>query len=300
MNGTDARMVDARFRRRRRRDTMLGMNAPEDVYTHGHAESVLRSHRWRTAENSAGYLLPHLRGDARILDVGCGPGTITIDLARTVTAGSVLGLDRSEDVIGEARAAAREAGVANVEFGVGDVYALDHGAGTFDVVHAHQVLQHLSDPVAALREMARVCSPDGLVAVRDSDYSAFTWWPAVPELDDWLELYLEVARGNDAEPDAGRRLKGWARAAGLEVVSSTAGVWCFSSPEDVAWWGGMWADRIVGSSMAEQALARGLASAEDLQRLSTGWQRWSGSQDAWFVLLHGELLCSPAPRPDPL
>ena len=273
---------------------MGGMSAPQDVYTHGHAESVLRSHRWRTAENSAGYLLPRLRDDAHILDVGCGPGTITIDLARVAARGSVLGLDRSDAVIDEARTAARQAGVETVEFGVGDVYALDHEAGSFDVVHAHQVLQHLSDPVAALREMARVCRPDGLIAVRDSDYSAFTWWPAVPELDDWLDLYREVARGNDAEPDAGRRLKSWARAAGLEVVSSTAGVWCFSSPDDVAWWGGMWADRIVSSDMADQAVERGLASTEDLERLAAGWRQWVGSTDAWFVILHGELLCSPA------
>ena len=160
-------------------------------------------------------------------------------------------------------------------------------------MHAHQVLQHLSDPVAALREMGRVCKPDGLVAVRDSDYSAFTWWPAVPELDEWLDLYRAVARGNDAEPDAGRRLKSWALAAGLDVVSSTAGVWCFSSPEDVAWWGGMWADRIVSSGMAEQAVERGLASTEDLERLSRGGGG-GPDPDAWFVLLHGELLCAPA------
>lgn len=275
------------------------MSAPEDVYTHGHAESVLRSHRWRTAENSAGYLLPRLDSEARILDVGCGPGTITIDLARIASAGSVVGLDRSDAVIGEARAAARQAGVANVEFRVGDVYALDEGPASFDVVHAHQLLQHLSDPVAALREMGRVCRPDGLVAVRDSDYSAFTWWPALPELDQWLEVYRKVAHGNGAEPDAGRRLKSWALAAGLDVVSSTAGVWCFSSPEDVAWWGETWAERVVNSSMANQARERGLASDKDLGRLSQGWRRWASSPEAWFVVVHGELLCSPAGRPAP-
>ena len=269
------------------------MSAPKDVYTHGHAESVLRSHRWRTAENSAGYLLPRLHESDRILDVGCGPGTITLDLARLAKAGSVVGLDRSEAVIGEARTTAQQAAVPNMELAVGDVYALDYEAGTFDVVHAHQVLQHLSDPVAALREMGRVCKPGGLVAVRDSDYSAFTWWPAVPELDEWLDLYREVARGNDAEPDAGRRLKSWAQAADLDVVSSTAGVWCFSTPEDVAWWGGMWAERVVVSGMADQAQERGLATGGDLERLAQGWRSWAASTDAWFVVLHGELLCSP-------
>ena len=273
---------------------MVDMSPPEDVYTHGHTDAVLRSHRWRTAENSAGHLLPRLREDARILDVGCGPGTITADLARRVPAGSVVGLDRSPEVIEEAGATARRAGVTNVELAVGDVYALDHPNDSFDVVHAHQVLQHLSDPVAALREMGRVCRPDGIVAVRDSDYSAFTWWPVVPELDEWLDVYRTVARGNDAEPDAGRRLKSWALAAGLDVVTATAGTWCFSEPEDVAWWGDLWAERIVGSRLAEQARERGLAGSEDLARIAQGWRRWAGQADAWFVVLHGELICSPA------
>lgn len=269
------------------------MGTPKDVYTHGHAESVLRSHRWRNAENSAGYLLPLIHAEARILDVGCGPGTITCDLARLADKGSAVGLDRSEAVVGQARVAAEQANVSNVEFAVGDVYALEYEAGAFDVVHAHQVLQHLSDPVAALREMGRVCTPDGVVAVRDSDYSGFAWWPDVPELDEWLDLYRAVARGNGAEPDAGRRLKGWALEAGLDVRSSAAGVWCFSAPDDVAWWGGMWAERVVSSGMADQATERGLASAEDLRRLAQGWRRWAASADAWFAVLHGELLCSP-------
>ncbi len=275
-----------------RDETIVAVAAPEDVYTHGHADSVLRSHRWRTAENSAGYLLPRIRETSRILDVGCGPGTITVDLARVATQGSAVGLDRSESVISEARKTAGQANVTNVDLRVGDVYDLDFEAGSFDVVHAHQVLQHLSDPVAALREMRRVCTPEGLVAVRDSDYSGFTWRPALPELDEWLTLYKKVARANGAEPDAGRRLKGWALAAELDIVSSTAGVWCFSTPAEVSWWGGMWAERIVDSSMAEQAIERGLASADDLARLAQGWRRWAGSAEAWLLIPHGELLCT--------
>src|SRR6059058_4300608 len=102
-------------------------------YLHGHHESVLRSHRWRTAENSAAYLLPRLRSGQRLLDVGCGPGTITVDLASRVAPGAVLGIDPSEEVVARAQAnapdvAARgEGGRAEgieVRFAVGDVYAL--------------------------------------------------------------------------------------------------------------------------------------------------------------------------------
>ena len=103
-------------------------------------------------------------------------------------------------------------------FAVDDVYALDADDETFDVVHAHQVLQHLSDPVAALVEMRRVLVPGGLLAVRDSDYAAFVWAPEDPLLDRWLALYHEVVRANGAEADAGRFLKGWVLAAGFADV----------------------------------------------------------------------------------
>ena len=101
------------------------------------------------------------------------------------------------------RATIAERGLGNVEFSVQDVQHLTFEDSSFDVVHAHQVLQHVADPVAALREMRRVTRPGGLVAVRDSDYRAFTWFPQLPELDEWMDLYQRVARGNGGEPDAG-------------------------------------------------------------------------------------------------
>jgi SAM-dependent methyltransferase len=262
----------------------------EDTYTHGHAESVLRSHRRRTAENSAGYLLPHLRSGQRVLDVGCGPGTITIDLARRVAPGRVIGIDRADQALAAARSAAAEAGVDTVSFEIGDVYALDLPDGSVDVVHAHQVLQHLTDPAAALREMARVCRPGGVIAARDADYAAFTWWPEDPRLDAWLALYRACARDNNAEPDAGRRLLAWAHAAGLADTAASAGVWCYATPADRAWWGGMWADRIVQSALADQAVSSGRATVGDLQDISRAWHDWAAADDGWFLVPHGEIL----------
>ncbi|TFV53794.1 methyltransferase domain-containing protein [Blastococcus sp. TF02A_35] len=260
-----------------------------DTYTHGHAEPVLQSHRWRTAENSASYLLPSLRPGLDLLDVGCGPGTITVDLAARVAPGRVLGLDLSPDPLDEARTAAARAGV-EVGFRVGDVYALDLPDGSFDVVHAHQVLQHLTDPVAALREMARVCRPGGVLAVRDVDYAATTWFPPDRGLDRWLELYGQVARRNDAEPDAGRRLLAWAHAAGLRDVTATTSSWCFATPAERQWWGNSWAGRATSSSFAEQAVAYGLATPAELEEVAGAWRRWRDADDGWLGMLHGELL----------
>jgi len=207
--------------------------------------------------------------------------------------GTVTALERTEDALDLARGEAGRRGTTNVDFVVGNVQALDLPDASFDVVHAHQVLQHVDDPVLALREMRRVCRPGGIVAARDSDYAGFTWYPAVPELDRWLEVYSAVARSNSAEPDAGRRLLAWARAAGLTDVVASSATWCYASPMDRAWWGGLWADRIVDSDLARQAVDRGLATTAELSALADGWRRWAAHDDGWFSVLHGELLAHP-------
>ncbi|MDX3398292.1 MULTISPECIES: methyltransferase domain-containing protein [Streptomyces] len=261
------------------------------VYTHGHHESVLRSHTWRTAENSAAYLLGSLRPHMRILDIGCGPGTITADLAERVPDGHVTGVDRSPEIVERARATAAARGLENTGFAVADVHALDYPDDTFCVVHAHQVLQHVGDPVRALREMRRVARPGGFIAVRDSDYGAMTWYPASSGMDDWLDLYHRVARANGGEPDAGRRLKAWALEAGFTDITATSATWTFTTPEEREWWSGLWADRTLASAYAERATEGGHATPERLRAVSAAWRDWGKHPESWFSVLHGEILC---------
>ncbi|MGW8884979.1 methyltransferase domain-containing protein [Streptomyces sp. NPDC055749] len=267
------------------------MSKETAVYTHGHHESVLRSHRWRTAVNSAGYLIGELRPGMAVLDVGCGPGTITADLAALVAPGRVTAVDITDDILGQAAEVAAERGLENVEFATADVHALDFPDDSFDVVHAHQVLQHVGDPVRALSEMRRVCRPGGVVAARDSDYAAMTWFPEVAGLPEWLELYRRVARANGGEPDAGRRLLSWARQAGFTDITPTAAAWCFGTPESRAWWSGLWADRTTASVYAKLAVDGGHASAEQLDAIAAAWRGWGEQGDAWFMVPHGEMLC---------
>ncbi|MER7754590.1 methyltransferase domain-containing protein [Kitasatospora sp. NPDC097643] len=268
------------------------MTGPQPVvYTHGHQEAVLRSHRSRTAANSAGYLLSELRPGQALLDVGCGPGTITADLAGLVgPGGRVVAVDSSAEVLEQAAAYVAERGLSNVVFEVADVHQLKYRDGEFDVVHAHQVLQHVADPVAALREMRRVTAPGGVVAARDVDFASMTWYPEVPALERWLELYRGIARANGGEPDAGRRLLSWARAAGFTEVTAGAGTWTYATPEQRAWWAGMWADRMTGTGIARTAVERGFADAAELDRVAAGWREWSAAGDGWFSMLHGEIL----------
>ncbi|KAF8838655.1 methyltransferase-UbiE family [Paxillus ammoniavirescens] len=265
------------------------------TYSHGHHESVLRSHSWRTAQNSAGYLLRYLKPTMHILDIGCGPGTITADFARLVPQGNVTGIDYgASGVLDNARKYAADLGITNIHFQNGDICNLeDIPDNTYDVVHCHQVLQHVGDPVQGLREMKRVAKPGGLVAVREADSKAFAWFPESDTMDDFMELYQKVARMNHTEPDAGRRLVSWALAAGFKRgdIDATAGTWCYSTPEERVWWSDMWADRTVHSTFATQAVDKGLATEQKLERLAQHWREWGKKEDAWYALLHGEIVC---------
>jgi SAM-dependent methyltransferase len=228
----------------------------------------------------------------KLLDVGCGPGTITADLAALLPQGHVIGLEYAPEVLKQARETADKNGVTNVEFAVGDVHALKYADGTFDIVHAHQVLQHVGDPVQALREMKRVTKSGGIVAVRDSDFGGFIWYPEVPGMDEYFDLYRLVARSNGGEPCAGRRLHAWAREAGFDTaqITATAGTWCYYTPEERFWWSELWADRTVGSAFATSAIEKGHATKEDLEMHASTWRKWGEKEDGWFTLIHGEII----------
>ena len=266
------------------------MGTPSDRYTHGHHESVLRSHQWRTATNSAAYLLDELRPGLTLLDVGCGPGTITADLAALVAPGPVTGIDLADSVIEIARRETSDHDLSNLTFATDDVYRLSFDDESFDVVHAHQVLQHLSDPVAALVQMRRVLHHGGLLAVRDADYGGFTWYPKSEALDRWMDIYHQVTRINRAQADGGRHLVAWVRAAGFEDLEVTSSNWTYHRPEERRWWGTLWADRVLQSSFAQQCRESGLASQDELEAISRAFLEWAADDDGVFIVPSVEVL----------
>ena len=259
-------------------------------YTHGHSAAVLSAHSRRGAADSAAYLLAHLRAGMDLLDVGCGPASITADLTERVAPGRVVALDAADGALEAARATLRERGLSEqVEVTSGDVMALPFEDASFDVVHAHQVLQHLADPVGALAEMRRVTRPGGIVAVRDAVYSAMTWFPEPAGMEQWRSVYMATARANGGEPNAGSRLLSWARAAGFADASASASTWCYATPADRAWQSQTWAQRCL-TSFGPRAVELGLADRADLETMAQAWRQWGDSEDAWFVVVHGEVL----------
>lgn len=267
-------------------------------YLHGHHASVLRSHSWRTVENSCPHLLPYLNNPSlKILDVGCGPGTITTDLASRVPQGFVVGIDPSAEVIQKARDHADKQGVTNVRFEVGDIFSWEKldgiGASSFDIVHAHQVLQHLQDPLGAMVELKKLTKPDGIVAVRDVDYSAMNWYPESDGLQKWKELYLAVAKSLKFDPNIGKRLHAVAMQAGYKRsdVEASVAAWTFSTPEEREFWCGLWADRTVKSDYKDRVLNSGLGTEADLESIAKTWRDMEKEEYGWFAVIHGQVIC---------
>ncbi|KIJ12927.1 hypothetical protein PAXINDRAFT_14289 [Paxillus involutus ATCC 200175] len=248
------------------------------IYSYGHPEYVIRSLSWRTAQNSATYLLPYLKPTMHILDIGCGPGTITADFARLVPQGRVTGIDYSTSgILEHARKHAAEQGITNIHFQNGDICNLeDVPDDTYDVVHCHQ---------GGETWQARRCSGGRL----KGDHVV----PETEAMDEFMELYRRVSRTNHTEPDAGRRLVSWALAAGFERghIDATAGTWCYSTPEERAWWCGISADRTVHSTFATQAVERGLATEKTLERPAQHRREWGEKEGGWLAILHGEIVC---------
>jgi len=271
------------------------LRARADVYTHGHHRSVVEQHAKRTVESCAAFLTASgalAGGTARLLDVGCGPGSITVGFAPLC--GQVVGIDASEAVLETARETALQKvpDANNLSFQKASVYELPFEDDSFDVAYAHQVLQHLADPVAAAREMKRVVRPGGCIAVRDADYSSMLTYPDLPTIQEWRRIYRATCVRNGAQPDAGRYLLPWLMEAGFtrDQVQLSMAVTPYLTAEQVADWGQAWTKRALESDFAKQAVEYGIATWPELEAISQGWDSWSRTADAVFYYVNGEAI----------
>jgi SAM-dependent methyltransferase len=263
-------------------------------YIHGHSAAVLKAHGRRTAGRDAAYLLPHLQPHFSILDIGCGPGTISADLASLVPDGQVTCLEVSETALAAARRTFADRAITNVAFASGDVTArLPFPDEAFDVVHAHMVLIHLADPITALREMRRVLRPGGVLASKDAIMSSLVWYPSDPRLGTWQHGITGTIAPTGADPDMGSRLKAAALEAGFpeESLRSVASCWSFTTREDVEFWGESCAARLEeGSELRGKIVAGRYATDEEVDGFVAASREWTTKPGAWFASLNGELL----------
>jgi len=208
------------------------MITQETSYTIGHQECALAYMRFRTAERSCGFFRDAVRPDSRILDCGCGPGTITIGLAQWAPDGETIGIDLGAEQLEGARALARRLGVRNVSFRQGNIFELPFPDETFDVVFSQTVLFHVPHPEKALAEIKRVLRPGGLVALRDGINASIFVSPDDPLVRDLSRVVRLGALRSGGNPDVGLELGTLLDAAGFDDVFYTLGIEQPERPEE--------------------------------------------------------------------
>lgn len=178
----------------------------------------------------------------RVLDVGCGPGDVSIAAAHLVgPAGSVTGVDAQASILDLAALRAAEAGLSNVTFRHAAVEELD-APRPFDAVIGRLILMHLPDPVASLRRLVGLVRPGGLVSFQDFEVSGARSAPAVPLFERVRDVIVQAFRGAGATTETGTALPGIFHAAGLPMPALTMGA-CLgplSDPDIMGFVMGVW------------------------------------------------------------
>jgi SAM-dependent methyltransferase len=230
----------------------------------------------------ADFLVPHLHDGFHVLDVGCGPGSISLGLAADVPGVRIVGID-PEDEFDAARDYAGGHGIDNVEFRAGDVYRLEFPDDHFDACLCHSMLETLDRPLDGLLEIKRVLGPGGVLGVACVEYGGLIL--AGPDVEVLRRFYALRERlwllDGHADPYRGRELRGLLERAGYESVVATSKYHCYGTAEEVRSFGTDRADDCGDTWYRQDAIAHGLATGGDIDEMRRAWLEWSTSRDAY-------------------
>jgi 2-polyprenyl-3-methyl-5-hydroxy-6-metoxy-1,4-benzoquinol methylase len=271
---------------------MPDQTAAESSYTMGYSEEFRQLLNRRGLETHGTHLLPHLKPGLRVLDFGCGPGTISVGLARAVEPGEVHGIDMEASQIDLARSAAEAGGHRNAIFHVGDVTNLPFDDDSFDIAHCHTVLTHVPNTSAALGEVKRVLKPGGIISSREIIIASSFAEPTLDTLRSGWTVFANLIAANGGHPQMGRDLKKTFIDAGFTNVQAAASFDVFSTPEDVAFFHAFTRDWFLSPAVIAAATTYGLATHEQFDGWRESLDQWQANAGAVGAIAFGEATAS--------
>lgn len=276
------------------RNTSHGEDAnigQEETYGVGYNSDVTDFFGARRANTHTAFFLPYLRAGMNLLDCGCGPGSITTDLAEIVYPGRVVGIDMESSQIEIARNHAMKRNVSNVEFEMANVYEIPFAEESFDAVLMHGLAEHLNDPPRAFAQAYSVLKSGGIVATRDADWGGFLMAPSDPTLEQFFQLYQKVMRHGGGDPHFGRRQKLVLKEAGFEDIRVSASYDCWSqTPEATREIAEMFASMCLDSTTVEEAVRLNYANSSTFEKMSAAFKKWGEHPAAFMAEAWGEAI----------
>ncbi len=260
----------------------------ESKYTFGYDRRVVDYLRFR-AKRCADFIIPHLRPGMRLLDCGCGPGAITMELAKAVAPGEVIGIDLEVSQIDIARRHPEELGMTNLKFEVANLLKLPYQEESFDAVFAHAVLVHLASPAAALEEIYRVLRSGGLIAVRDPIMDKAIFSPEDPLFIESFELIQRAIKHYGGDGSIGRRLGPLLREAGFERIQPSVS---WEQPLSLDEWPQFysgWA-QVSSGTVGKIIIEQGWADKERLNQIIFAWKKFGEDKTGFVASGWGEAV----------
>ncbi len=253
---------------------MPDVDPNEPSYIMGYSGEFQQLLRRRNAHSNAAHLLPHLKPGIRVLDFGCGPGSITLGLATAVDPGEVHGVDKEQSQVEFARAAAQAGGHANAFFHVADVTALPFDDDFFDAAHCHALLMHLPDTSKVLSEVKRVLKPGGIIASREMFVSSSFFAPLDESMDEAWNVFSKLLAANGGHPELGAQLRTVFQEEGFSNVQVGASFDFFGNEDEVNFIHAFVLDWFYAPNVTEAAIEAGLATQQQ-------FDHWRKQLDLW-------------------
>ncbi|MDA1257616.1 MAG: methyltransferase domain-containing protein [Chloroflexi bacterium] len=251
---------------------------------HGQAEET-RRFRQRNVEVEAAFFLPLLSRGMTLLDIGCGPGSITLGLAGRVSPGRVIGVDIDPVRIESASIAADDSGAGNVSFQIADAVNLPFDDAHFDAVFANGLVEHLPDQRAGLAELKRVLKPCGVIGVRSPDWGVALLEPDSETMRASINLRNRWQHHSGGHPETGRRLRRLLIETGFADVSAGASAESHGTDSGAAEGARYMHSILEDPALALLAAERNWANADEIQEMRQAWTDWSKQPGAFASFL---------------